>query len=449
MENKNKYTTSKYNYFIDYKGRKLLFNGLTGAGFNMSKQEYEQLLPFLENIDDFKQNYPDDFNHFVKLGYIIESDFDEMAYMKFKNRQIIFQDKDYRLTINPTLDCNFNCWYCYEEHPKEYMSKETATKIKRHIRYMIEQEQITSLRLDWFGGEPLLYFYEIMYPIAIYAKNLCKKHKIPYSSQMTTNAYCIDEKMIAYLEKIKNDFFQITLDGDRERHNKIRNASGAPSYDIIINNINMLCEKLDKISITMRLNYDEKTLQSGNIYTILDDIKEENRKKIRINTQRVWQTKNGKQEENKDLINFIKVAQGKGFLGVDSGGGISIGKFYTCYVSRYYHTEINYDGKIYKCTARDYSDDYVMGELMPNGIIQWNEKKLSKMYANPTFENALCIDCKYLPLCNGTCPQNILDAKGNMTKSMCIQNNLEYSFEKQIIDYYEYTQKINKNRSTQ
>ena len=350
----NKYTTSKYNYFIDYKNRKLLFNGITGSGFHMNEQEYSQLLPLLENTDDFAKNYPDDFKRLVKMGYIIESDFDEFAYMKFKNRQMAFQDKSYRLTINPTLDCNFNCWYCYEEHPKGYMNKATITKIKRHIKYMIEQERITSLLLDWFGGEPLLYFYEVMYPIAMYAKNLCKKHKIPYSSHMTTNAYCIDEKMIFYLEKIQNNWFQITLDGDREKHNKIRNEKGNPSYDIIINNINRLCEKIDNVYIILRINYDNKTLQSENIYSILDDIKKENRKKITINTQRVWQTynKREKNEKNQNVIDFIDAAKENGFKMADSGGGIAIGRFCTCYVSKFYHTEINYDGKIYKCTAR-------------------------------------------------------------------------------------------------
>jgi uncharacterized protein len=433
-----KYKTSKYNYFIDYKGRKLLFNGLTGAGFHMSEQEYKQLISYLENTNGFAQNYPNDFKQLLKLGYVIESDFDEIAYMKFKNRQMIFQDKSYRLTINPTLDCNFKCWYCYQDHPKDYMTKLTISKIKRHIKYMIEQERITSLLLDWFGGEPLLYFYEVMYPIAIYAKNLCKKHNIPYSSQMTTNAYCINEKMISYLRKIQNSFFQITLDGDREKHNKVRNASGKPSYDVIMDNINLLCKKMDNIYITLRLNYDEKTLQSETIYSILDDIKEDNRKKIRINMQRVWQTKKGKldKEQQQHLIDFMQAAKEKGFK-ISSGGGLSIGVFYTCYVSRYYHTEINYDGKVYKCTARTYTDEYILGELMPNGIINWNEKKLSKMYANPTFENALCLACKYLPICNGVCPQNILDANGNMFTSMCILDTLEYSFEEQIIDYYE------------
>ena len=27
-------------------------------------------------------------------------------------------DSTFELIINPTLDCNFHCWYCYENHLK-------------------------------------------------------------------------------------------------------------------------------------------------------------------------------------------------------------------------------------------------------------------------------------------------------------------------------------------
>jgi uncharacterized protein len=434
-----KYKKSNYNYFIDYKDKKLLFNGLTGASFCMTTVEYEALVPLMDNPEKFKSDYPSDLNRLHKLGYLIEQDFDEIAYMKYKNRQAVFQNKDYHLTINPTLECNFRCWYCYEEHPKGYMSKATISRIKRHIKYMIEEEKITSLLLDWFGGEPLLYFYEVMCPLAIYAQKLCAQHRIPYSSQITTNAYCINEKMIAQFKKIQANTFQITLDGDRDRHDKIRNASGDPSYDIIIKNINLLCQNLENVKITLRINYDKKTLLSENIYSILDDVDETNRNKVYINMQRIWQTYDKKiqEQKNQELVDFIKIAKGKKFKTISSGGGISIGVHYTCYVSQYYHTEINYDGKIYKCTARDYKDQYVLGKLMKNGVIEWNEKKLSLMYANPLFENPTCLACRYLPICNGVCPQIFVETNGQITQVHCRLNNMEYSFENQIIDYYE------------
>ncbi|MDR3047881.1 MAG: radical SAM/SPASM domain-containing protein, partial [Bacteroidales bacterium] len=132
-----KYKKSNYNYFVDYReNKKLLFNGLTGACFCITSSEYQVLEPLLNDTEKFESEYPSDLQRLYKLGYLTESDFDEIAYMKYKNRQAVFQNKAYHLTINPTLECNFRCWYCYEEHPKGYMSKATIARIKRHITYM-------------------------------------------------------------------------------------------------------------------------------------------------------------------------------------------------------------------------------------------------------------------------------------------------------------------------
>jgi uncharacterized protein len=94
------------------------------------------------------------------------------------------------------------CWYCYESHPEGYMSEDTINKIKKHLQLKIEKDKIISLNLNWFGGELLLYFYEIVYPLSKFAKELCKKNNIPFISTITTNAYCIDEKMVERFDDI-------------------------------------------------------------------------------------------------------------------------------------------------------------------------------------------------------------------------------------------------------
>ena len=173
--------------------------------------------------------------------------------MKFKNKEEVFLKKDYRIFINPTLECNFHCWYCYKSHPKGYMTEVTMKKIKNHLRLKIEVDKITSLNLSWFDGEPLLYFYEVVYPLSIFAKELCKKNNIPFVSTITTNGYCIDKTMLEKIDEIDLRSFQITLDGHCDRHNKIRNVNGIPSYDKILENINLLCKNIENISVTLRI----------------------------------------------------------------------------------------------------------------------------------------------------------------------------------------------------
>jgi len=439
MENKQKqYKTSHYNYMIDHKGKKLFFNGVTGAGFCMTKNELENLDPLLNNLEQFQADYPNDFERLRNLGYIIDKERDELEYLKFKNKEEVFLKKDYRIFINPTLECNFHCWYCYETHTKGFMTEETMDKIKNHLRLKIETDKITSLNLSWFGGEPLMYFYEIVYPLSKYAKELCKKNRISFISTITTNGYLLDEKMIEKINKIGLTSFQITLDGHRERHNKIRNDNGAPSYDKIIQNINLLCRNIQNINVTLRINYDNQTLKRQQGEQILNDIEKKNRNKVHIDLQRVWQTTNpNNNQSNESIASLIAIAKNAGYKRLSCSGGISAGALYNCYTSKYHYAEINYDGKVYKCTARDYLEPYEMGELKDDGTIIWNEERISKLYGSATFDNPTCIKCAYLPLCWGPCPQKMVELKELGIEGYCVIKNMERSMRERIIDSYE------------
>jgi uncharacterized protein len=114
-----------------------------------------------------------------------------------------------------------------------------------------------------------------------------------------------------------------------------------------------------------------------------------------------------------------------------------VGTFHTCYVSRINHVEINYDGKVYKCTARGYDDKYVVGELSDDGRINWKDKIISKLYASPMFENPMCIKCGYLPICAGPCPQKMMETPQEQIQRICIFKQSEQSAKDMIIHSYE------------
>jgi uncharacterized protein len=247
----------------------------------------------------------------------------------------------------------------------------------------------------------------------------------------------MDEAMIAKFQDIDLLGFQITLDGHRERHNKIRNNNGTPSYDRIIENINLLCKNIEKISVTLRINYDHQTLKNQQAEQILNDIEKDNQDKIHIDLQRVWQTvqPNNIVKDNKDVASLIAAAKKIGFKKVGCTGGITTGQFYNCYTSKYHYVEFNYDGKVYRCTARGYQEPYEMGVLQEDGVIIWNEARISKLYARPTFDNEVCLKCAYLPLCWGPCPQKMVEMKEH--GFICVVKNMERSMKELIVDSYE------------
>ncbi|MBN2682291.1 MAG: radical SAM protein [Bacteroidales bacterium] len=211
---------SRYNYSLEKDGYYYLYNSLTGAVVRFDKNNYFFVTEKLNNLDYFCKNYRSLFEKFYKYGFIVDSNRDELKELIFKNKKAIFLDTEYKLFLHPTLDCNFNCWYCYEEHPKDYMSEDTKSKILKHIEYMTNS--ISGLDLCWFGGEPLMYYYEIVKPISEFSKELMIRNNKTFANSITTNGYLIDEKMIESFKQINLNKFQITIDGDKKRHDKIR-----------------------------------------------------------------------------------------------------------------------------------------------------------------------------------------------------------------------------------
>lgn len=142
---------SVYNVPIEIGGRKLIFNTLTRSLLKVTTAIEDVLCGKADEADEqevLKQN-----------GLIVEDSFDEVAYVEnqcFKNR---FSSSSYFLVINPTLDCNLACWYCYEKHkPMERMSDNTIRAVINHIERAWKQTHFSILNVSFFGGEPLLQF---------------------------------------------------------------------------------------------------------------------------------------------------------------------------------------------------------------------------------------------------------------------------------------------------
>jgi uncharacterized protein len=402
------YKVSKYNYFVASDERMIYLNGMTGNSFSVSQKEHENLSKLFDDLALFHSRYTSVFKRFKEWGFIVSEDLDELGLIRFRNKQAVFMDKSYRLVLNPTEDCIFNCWYCTQHGQNTgKMGKDVIERVKKHIRYMIENEKVTGFTLDWFGGEPLIYFDDVIYPIAKYALKLIKKHNLPYHQQATTNGYLITPAMVEKMKEVNFKSFQITIDGDEKRHDAIRNVKGAPTFKKIIENVVLLCDTIPEIKIVLRLNYDNRTLVKSNMEAVFFQIPEHHRSKINLSFQRVWQTidRRSRDEENPQLKELYEMAVGLGYSPLISNA-LHVGERIRCYGDRFYHTVINYNGKVYKCTARTAKE---AGILHDTGYIEWNPEVLSRLFAKATFENEKCLECKYLPICLGNCIHRLND----------------------------------------
>lgn len=394
---------SIYNFFIDWNNFVCGVNLFTGKKVVLLKDDYELYLKDLQQLS--KSTY----SILLQNGFIINDQIDEYARMLYRRNECVFYNNNtYRLILLPTIDCNFRCWYCYEQHIQSSMTFSTVEKVKKFVNYIIQTYPIFNFHLDWFGGEPMMYFKEVVEPISNYVKTICANYNIAFRNTMTTNGYLMTHEDIMRFKDLQLDAFQITLDGYRDIHNKTRfEKRGDDSYSRIIKNINQICNHLKDASITLRINYTSKNLE--NLGRIADDISPENRDKIQVSLQRVWQTKNIGDEKTiqailqKEIACFeernIKVHHNK----------IIYGSGMRCYADAHQQIVVNYDGSLYKCTARDFSKSTAsVGSLGENGIPIWNNNYY-KYLQKPIFENDKCKNCIFLPICLGSCSQKYVE----------------------------------------
>lgn len=132
----NDYHLSKYNYFKKVNDVIVGVNLINKVLFVLDQDKYNLLLLFRDNLSFLRDENFVFYNAMRKLGVINTLDADKSFYENalLKRRLVVFRDSNYRLTINPTLNCNFSCWYCYESHNKKSMSEETLQNALKFIQ---------------------------------------------------------------------------------------------------------------------------------------------------------------------------------------------------------------------------------------------------------------------------------------------------------------------------
>lgn len=412
---------SRYNVFFEENSSHFVFNQLTSSILEVDSDTYEELQ---NGTLDFENLEEEEKLTFIN-GNILTNCDNEQDIILFRNKNLRFNNKIARITIMPTLECNFSCWYCYEEHIQGRMSQEMADLVYLAIEKIIMQNQLSLFILDWFGGEPLMCFEEIVYPLSLKIKNKCIERGVRFSNNITTNGYVINSNMIKLMNEISLNSFQITLDGEKEIHNKSRfTNSDSNTYDLIINNIKDLCERMDNIHMTLRINYTPDNING--IHKIIESFPKEIRNKIQIFPQKIWQTK--KDINYVDNVTFLKLEdfENKGYR-IDSSF-IEGGRGISCYTENRLQFVINFDGKVFKCTARDFATgETSIGHINDKGNFIPNSYYY-RYFTSSGFENDKCLKCEYLPSCLGICIQKKIEGD----KSNCPKNSIKESLYNQL-----------------
>lgn len=407
---------SKYTFMFDENGQEYyVYNTLSNALMEIDKKSYSLLFESRNTQKLSTADFDEDLWEALCINNII-SDNDTDDYLKYKASitNIRKQRTGMHLTLAPTMDCCFRCHYCFEKYKeKKYMTPEIMDQI---IKYVTSYPELKNIKITWFGGEPLMAVPQIE---EFYDK-FRDIWQEPFISNIITTGYHIDKESIRVMQKVGISSVQITLDGMKETHNKVKHLpSGEDVFERILSNIELLNDSAPEINITIRVNL---TLENKEEYIPLHKLcltRFYGRSNITISPAFVLDRGTGDICRSNNNIFFGHIERSKFILNLAKNGINSVFVRYPepffneCAIRNEMAIAFDPEGYAYKCWEVIGNKEYAIGKLNDDGILtDINQTILNRqLYGADTFDDPICSQCKYLPICNGGCPIQRIENK--------------------------------------
>jgi uncharacterized protein len=397
----------------------------------------------------------------IENGFIVESREREQQDLSEYFANLREDTELMKLTVLTTLQCNFACDYCFQGDHGDYnkfaakMSLETARRVALWVERRLDDVRPERFHLTLFGGEPLLNL-PVAYYLAERAHALCAERGIPQSVSVITNGLLLTPEVVERLKPYGLSGVKITLDGDRETHNRMRPLRGRQgTFDRIIDNLRRVAGKVD---ITVGGNFDESSWDS--YPALLQFLKEQEfaNSIVRINFKPI--IKGPAPAVPKGVIPLTLVSSndkplaGTCMTSAGAGGGRSSSGpcdschfvdekmsflreetrnagFHTldgvhmgpCEIHRRHAYTIGPDGSLYACPGFTGETTESTGHI-DGGDEHWRRAAAGR-FERLSAHKEECGDCSFIPVCGGGCSMAAHTELGDMHHPSCHKGAME------------------------
>jgi uncharacterized protein len=441
------YLLSKYTRTIPYKNADILiiYNTFNGNQSYIYDQSIKNQLEALKRgaVDEAE------LDDALKNKYCVIAGTDETKEAFDEIRKRINDDNALNIIIIPTTECNFRCEYCYEEKEKGFIQDEILQNLYEAVKlHFSEISGSKSLRLDWFGGEPLLY-YEKMIAFCARMNQYCIENSVIFQHSITTNGYLLTKDKASRMIENGIHLFQITIDGAAKTHDKYRHLpNGSPTWQKIIDNLIEMKSLTAVFKVQIRVNYNFEVAESLDEFyeffksTFGDDYRFE----LTFHAIGKWGG------ENDDRINVVSPEYQSYMMCELTKMGMERGVTHfapylprcgaeLCYANMKRSYVIYKNGTIGKCTLQESPNpdsDFVIGDIY-QGCFHINREKEQKwIYSENEYKEHIkknqCGDCISFPICGGiSCPayrvKNGVYTKKCTPTMFCIDELINMNYE--------------------
>ena len=336
--------------------------------------------------------------------FLVPEGKDECAYYQSVSTLMrIYNRKEGNRTfmILPTFGCNARCVYCYEEGMKPIsMTAETADAV---VRYIVETHAIDPVKINWFGGEPLL-----RPDIIDRVSGGLQKAGVRYRGGIVSNGSLITPEILEKMKGLWNvTSIQISVDGcERDYIGRKRYVGYHDYYRSVMRSISDMSEA--GIRVLVRCNTEE-SIWDG-VPQFLKDLSETvvHKKNVQVYFSPLDHVRRGPDayalwEKILDARTLIRDA---GFEPqMQLGPKLSFDVFHC--MADGGSVVIGPDGKLYPCDHCD--PDTCFGDVFRGTT---NEAARTEFCRTDRIREQ-CRACPYLPCCTGfaTCPVQDADCR--------------------------------------
>jgi uncharacterized protein len=198
-------------------------------------------------------------------GFIVEDREAERRRLEEFFTTVREDGSELRVTVLTTLQCNFACDYCIQGDHGDYnkhaakMSLDTAARVAGWCEERLDGVGPSTFVLTFFGGEPLLNL-PVVYYLAERLWHACHDRGVRMVVNIITNGLLLTPEVVDRLHPFGLNGVKITLDGDRDTHDRMRPLRGGQgTFDKIIANIRKVS---DRCRISIGGNFDESSIDS-------------------------------------------------------------------------------------------------------------------------------------------------------------------------------------------
>lgn len=392
----------------------------------------------------------------MEHGFIVKDRETEWAALDRFFHDVREDPSELRVTALTTLQCNFACDYCVQGDHGDYnaraekMSMDTARRLCDWVEMKLDTLGSSQFALTFFGGEPLLN-QPVMFEMAERLWRATQDRGVEMRINVITNGLLLTPDVVDRLEPFGLNGVKITLDGDRQTHDRMRPLRGGQgTFDRIIDNIRRVAHRCN---ISIGGNFDEESADSYPALLDFLQAQEFADALVKVAFKPIIREQptaplpgtiplTAVGVDNKPLGGACMTSAGSGTAsacdschqldskmsslreatkqhGFATIDGVHMGP---CDIHRRHAYTVGTDGSLYACPGFAGEATSATGHI--NGELAQHHRRTAADFASLAAWKS-CGDCAFIPVCAGGCAVASRNELGDMYRPTCHKQSME------------------------